>query len=133
MTTGADPRGVEFHDAQILEVVEGSGQIVLKLHAFVLDDFEDGNCSGAWQRIDLRFENGSFDRSGAGEQRALDGFLRVDERKYEDVFPIPLDEQGTVVLTLEGAGFALTVRGTRIELIIAGPPTKRESGFPSSS
>ena len=123
---GAPRRGVELHDARVLDVTDGSGVVVVRVEAFVHDDWESKSCAGCWQRIDLSFYEATFDRHGSGDAVILDGSLRVDDRVRDNMLPIPFHEEGAAIATLMGPDFELTVRAHRVSLRVAGAPGNRE-------
>jgi hypothetical protein len=118
-------RGVELHDATVLEITGCSGVVVVRLEAFVHDDRESESCAGHWQRIDVRFYDATFERRGSGDQWILDGSLRVGEHTIESTLPIPFHEEGVILARLAGSDFELTVRAHRVWLTVAGPPRLR--------
>jgi hypothetical protein len=122
---GASRRGVELHDARVLDVTDGPGVVVVQTKAFVHDDWESESCAGCWQRIDLGFYEATFDRHGSGAL-ILDGSLRVNDRVRDNMLPIPFHEDGAVIATLMGPDFELIVRANRVWLRVAGAPGTRE-------
>ena len=130
MTTGSDLRGIEIHDATVVGTVPFEGGIVLQLHVFVHDDFANGNCSGVWQRVDLRCWGATIEQVGNGEPWALEGYLKANGVVTDNLIPVPFDEKGSITLEMQGADFALAVTAERMLLEFAGPPENRESGVP---
>ncbi|MCL2447331.1 MAG: hypothetical protein FWD17_00135 [Polyangiaceae bacterium] len=126
MDDGAPMRGVELHDARVLEVTAGSEPVVVRLEAFVHDDSASASGTGCWQRIDLAFYGAAIERRGSGEAGILDGSLQVDDRVFENMLPIPLHETGAVVATMAGVDYELTVRAHGVWLRIAGAPGNGE-------
>lgn len=128
MARGSDLRGVEIHDAQLLGVVVSSDTYVVQLDAFVLEDHENGNMSGAWQRVDLRFWKATVTMTGPYEARAHGGFTRVNGVERNHIVPIPFDESGEVVVFMtDGNLFSLEAKGERMLLELVGEPRNRES------
>jgi hypothetical protein len=128
MHEGSPTRGVELHDATVLEVTDQGGLVVVCLQAFVHDDLKSESLAGCWQRIDLGFYEATNDRRGSGEPWVLDGSVRVDEELFDNMLPLPLHRAGTVMATLKGADFELTVQARRVWLGVAGAPGEREGG-----
>jgi hypothetical protein len=126
MDEGAPRRGVELHDAAVLEVTARSGVVVVRLEAFVHDDWASTSCKGCWQRIDLGFNEATCERRGLGEARILDGSLQVNDRVRDNILAIPFHETGAVSATMTGVDFELTVRAHHVWLRVAGAPGKRE-------
>jgi hypothetical protein len=118
-------RGVELHDARVLEVIARAGGFI-RLEAFVHDDAASASGAGCWQRIDLLFGEATFEQKGSGEPRVLDGSVKVGDRVHENVLPIPFNEAGEVVATMAGTDFELTVRAKSVWLRVAGAPGERE-------
>lgn len=121
-------RSVELHDAGVLAIVEHDGNVLVQLEAFVYDDYAgDASPGGVWQRIDLLFYDGAYERRGEEvEAWTSIGTLTVDDHLYDNMLPILLDVTGATSLSLLGTDFLLTVRGSRVVLSVAGPPGNRE-------
>jgi hypothetical protein len=73
-------------------------------------------------------ENGSFEwvHDRGEENYATDGSLDVGD-SHDNGLPIPFDAVGEARLQLIGPNdFSFTAKGTRVTLVIAGPPTDRQ-------
>jgi hypothetical protein len=73
------------------------GLVVVRLEAFVHDDRESESCAGSRQRVAIGFYEATSERRGSGEPFVLDGSLRVNEDKTDNMLPVPLHRTGTVV------------------------------------
>lgn len=122
---GNPARGVELHDAKVLELTGHDGLVVVELRAFVHDDAKGASCAGCWQRIDLEFTEATSRRTGSVGNWVLDGSIRVDEVVIDNMLPIPLVRTGAVVATFTGGDFELTVHGRTVGLRVSGAPGKR--------
>jgi hypothetical protein len=89
LAEGSAPRGVELHDARILDVQSAHGQIALSLDAFVHDDVVGTSGAGAWQRIDVLLSEAKVESDRRGDGVVLDGKMRVGPDLYENVMPLP--------------------------------------------
>jgi hypothetical protein len=126
MNDGAPRRGVELHDAEVLEVTTSAELVVVRLQAFVHDDWTSRSCKGCWQRIDIAFYEAAVERHGSGEPWVLDGSVQVNDRISSNMLPIPFHETGAIIATMAGVDFELTVRAHRVWLRVAGAPGERE-------
>jgi hypothetical protein len=126
MNEGEPRRGVELHDAEVLEVTGSPELVLVRLHAFVHDDWTSRSCKGYWQRIDIAFYGASFERGGSGEPSIYDGSVHVNDRVIRNMLPIPFHETGAISATMSGVDFELTVRAHRVWLRVAGAPGERE-------
>jgi hypothetical protein len=118
--TGTSRRGVELHDARVRAIIERADRLTVDLDAFVHDDRDHERDPGAgrWQRVGLDFHEASSDLRGSEGTVLSAGSLRVNERAYKNVLPIPLRASGSIFATLVGPDFelAVTPRHVRIRL-----------------
>jgi hypothetical protein len=110
-------RQIELHDTRIDRIEHIGGSIVLSMLAYMHEsDGRPGWDRGTGWELPARLviEDGRFDRPLSGASLEIsDGLIIVDERRFENLIPLPFDEHGYVRVFLAGAEGRLTITGHR--------------------
>lgn len=117
---------MEFHDSTFNGVERDGANLVLRFSAAYIhkSEGEPGVDAGSgWvQKLRLHIS----DASQTGEIvhfpcNLWDGSVRLDDKRLENVIPIPLDYRGRVEIRLEETT-ALTITGTSLRVELCGEP-----------
>lgn len=111
-------RAVELANATIDSIAEGDEVLELRGVVYVRDPEAPG-----FQEAVIRVKDGVCEREELDFPCLLDGgSLALESGKYDDVIPLPLEEEGEVALLLSPAESSeFVVRGDGIEIELLGP------------
>jgi hypothetical protein len=121
-------RGIELHDARLEGIDQVGHDIVVRLRAFVHDDWSSDALAGQWHPVELRLRNATIVRSDTGDGIVLHGDLEIDGKRIENVLPLPIQRSGALVLTLTGLALTVILRAEGVEAETVGPGSSREEG-----
>lgn len=112
-------RVLELHDATIDAIAEEEGDLLLTCSVYVREDGQ-----GGFQDALIRVKDGVADREELELPCLLEGgSLVLDEDRYDDELPLPLEQEGDIALLLAPVeSTELVVRGAGIEVELLGPP-----------
>jgi hypothetical protein len=126
-------RAIEFHDSTLDGVEREGADLALRFSAAYIHQSEGKpgvDAGSGWvQAVRLHISDASL----SGEILDLpcdlwDGSISLDNERFDNCVPIPLDYRGRVEVNLEQDG-KLTVIGTRLRVELLGQPKYMEE-FP---
>lgn len=110
-------RAIELHDSRVERVEQAADSIVLWLSAYMHEsDGRPGWDRGTGWSLPIRLvvENGKFaSPSPPPALWILDGDIAIDDRRLENVLPLPFDERGDICLSLNGEAGEIVINGSR--------------------
>lgn len=128
-------REIELHDTRIERIERADSKIVLWLSAYMHEsDGRLGLDRGTGWSLPARLiiESGEFDQPFSAPSLCVtDGQIAVGDCVFDNVIPLPFDEQGEIRLLLSGAEGQLAIRGKRAYLEATGAATYVEEFCPS--
>lgn len=129
------PRAIELHDSTIDEVAVEDGDLLLTCVVYVHESQRPGVAAGTGRYHDavIRVKDGVCERDELEFPLLLDGgSLALNGNKFDDIIPLPLQEDGEAVLLLAPAESSeFVIRGAGIEIELLGPQGEQET-FPGS-
>ncbi len=122
----SDGRELEFHDSDLLGVCQEGDSVVLELDGYVYQTEKvNGRLvdSGWMQPLRIVISNAKVKQSRRGNYRCIaDGELRLGDRVFSNLVPLPFEGIGASELTLEIMGEKLIVVGDSVKIEDTGEP-----------
>lgn len=113
-------RAIEFHESTVLVARFEGRDLRLRLSAYVhISEGEPGRDPGTgWtQDVDLIFGEAELETSlPRGAMEIAHGRLRIGDRAFEGLLPVPLEGIGATTLELQGVGGDLRVIAKSVSL-----------------
>ncbi|MBI2386021.1 MAG: hypothetical protein HYV14_08405 [Elusimicrobia bacterium] len=123
--------GIELHDSTIEALAIEDGDLVLNCVVYVHESGDPGVAAGTGRFHDavIRVKDFECEREEFEFPLLLDGgSLVLNGRKFDDILPYPLDEEGETALLLEpGESSEFLIRGSGIEIELHGPQGEIEA------
>jgi hypothetical protein len=119
-------RAIEFHDSTFNGVEQEGADLALRFSAAYIHQSEGKpgiDAGSGWvQELRLLISDASLSGEILGLPCNLsDGSISLDDKRFDNCVPIPLDYRGRVEVNLEQDGI-LTVTGTRLRVELLGQP-----------
>ncbi len=127
---------VELHDSSLLTTSWSGRDVVLSMSVYLHQSTgRPGNDVGTgWtQDAELRIGTATLVVAPPQPLWILDGMVQVGAHVFDNLLPIPFDQQGQVVVRFSGANGKLEVTGVSATLILLGEPTFVEDVRPESN
>ncbi len=123
-------RGIELHDSTLDSIEEDGDDLILGCTVYVHESADPGVAAGeGWfQEALIRVKDGEADRDELEFPCLLEGGgLVLDDEKFDDIVPCPLEREGeTALLLVPAESSELLIRGSGIEIELLGEPGQSE-------